>query len=81
MQRCEDITRAVASGALRGASWRRRVAARIHLLMCRACRRYARELRAIGEAVRRDAAAQRVGPDQVERLVRAVVPDAPESRT
>lgn len=52
MLRCDEVTRLHATDAIRTAGWRTRLSARIHLLMCRSCRRYVRELAAIGDAVR-----------------------------
>jgi len=78
MQRCDEVTRALAREELRDASWRRRVLVRIHLLMCRACRRYERELDVIGEAARQDAGEQELGAERVEALVRRVMKEPPE---
>jgi hypothetical protein len=78
MQRCDEVTRALAREELREASWRRRVSVRIHLLMCRACRRYERELEVIGEAARRDAAEEELGAERVDALVRRAMDEPPE---
>ncbi len=51
MPTCQQVARLIASDELATASWRRRAALRLHLLMCRHCRRYARQIRAIGSAV------------------------------
>jgi hypothetical protein len=52
MQRCKEVTRLYASDDIRSAPWRTRLGVRIHLMLCRHCRRYVRELGRIGEAVR-----------------------------
>lgn len=78
MLRCNEVTRLHASEELRRASWRTRLAVRVHLMMCRWCRRYVRELISIGEAARRAARARALDPQQVEALVRRVLPEAPE---
>ena len=52
MPTCQQVAREIASDELATASWRRRSAVRIHVLLCRHCRRYARQMRAIGSAVR-----------------------------
>lgn len=75
MLRCNEVTRLCASEDIRDAPWRTRVAVRIHLMMCRHCRRYVRELARIGEAVRalgRDEAEETV---RNEALLRRVLPD------
>ena len=52
MLSCNEVTRLCASEGIRRAPLARRLAVRLHLLMCRHCRRYVRELSAIGVAVR-----------------------------
>lgn len=52
MPTCKQIANDIASDALSTASWNRRASVRLHLLLCRHCRRYARQMRAIGSAVR-----------------------------
>jgi len=73
MLQCNEVTRLYASDAVRTAPLRTRIALRLHLMMCRSCRRYVRELRTIGRAVRslgRDAAA---GGERHEEMVRRVL--------
>ena len=53
MMTCREVSTAIASEELARLSWRKRIGVRIHLLMCRHCRRYAAELAAIASAVRR----------------------------
>ena len=57
MLSCREVTRLYASGELRErgpgrASFRQRILARIHLMMCDHCSRYIREIELIGTAVR-----------------------------
>ena len=52
MLTCKEISRTIASDELASAGWRRRFAVRLHLLMCRHCRRYSRQIEAIGTAAR-----------------------------
>jgi predicted anti-sigma-YlaC factor YlaD len=53
MPTCEEVARTIASAELATAGWRRRLSVRLHLLMCRHCRRYFRQMREIGTAARR----------------------------
>ncbi len=53
MLSCSDVTRLWASDEIRRTPLRTRLAWRLHLLMCRHCRRYVRELAAIGVAARK----------------------------
>ena len=52
MPSCKEVARLIASEELVDAGLSKRALVRIHLLMCRHCRRYAAELRAIGAAAR-----------------------------
>ena len=52
MLNCKEVTRLIASDELADAVWLNRALVRLHLLMCRHCRRYAAQLRAIGAAAR-----------------------------
>ena len=57
----EDEGKLIASDEVLSASWSRRFATRLHLLMCRHCRNYANQIRAIGSASRQ--VAQSTAPD------------------
>ena len=50
MLNCKEVARSIATDELQAAGWRQRLAVRIHLLMCRHCRRYSRQIREIGDA-------------------------------
>ena len=52
MLNCKEIARLLASDGLEEASLSARARVRLHLLMCRHCRGYAAQLRAIGAAGR-----------------------------
>jgi hypothetical protein len=52
MLSCTEVARILASDQLRDASWKRRFSLRIHLLMCRHCGRYAKQLGLIGTKAR-----------------------------
>jgi anti-sigma factor ChrR (cupin superfamily) len=76
MLQCNEVTRLWASDAIRDTSLRTRLALRIHLMMCRYCRRYVGELRAIGGAVR---GLHRQEPERDhEELIRRVLSDRSE---
>ncbi len=49
---CKEVTRLVASEELADAGWAKRTLARLHLMICPHCWRYAVQLRAIGVASR-----------------------------
>ena len=52
MPNCKEVVRLIASDELADAAWSDRTLVRLHLLMCRNCRGYAAQLRAIGVAAR-----------------------------
>ena len=52
MLNCKEVVRLIASDELADAVWLTRAPVRLHLLMCRHCRGYAAQLRAIGSAAR-----------------------------
>ncbi len=52
MLNCKEVARLIASDELADAVWSDRALVRLHLLMCRHCRGYAAQLRAIGAAAR-----------------------------
>ena len=52
MLNCKEVARVIASDELADAVWLNRALVRLHLLMCRHCKCYAAQLRAIGAAAR-----------------------------
>ncbi len=52
MLSCKEVTRLIASEELVDAGRAKRALARLHLMMCQHCRRYAAQIRAIGVASR-----------------------------
>lgn len=49
---CRDVARMIAEGEFDEASGLRRVLAQVHLLGCRFCRRYLREMRLLSKTAR-----------------------------
>jgi len=68
MMSCREVTRIVASDELAEAPRARRLAIRFHHLICRYCRRYASQLRALGEAARKMWGPGSRDPDSISRL-------------
>ncbi len=68
MLTCKDVAKAVAQDELDTGPWRRRLALRCHLLMCRHYRRYAAQIRAIGTAVHSLLREHGDNPKALERL-------------
>ena len=68
MPTCKDVATAIGQDDLRTVPWWRGLAPRLHLLMCRHCRRYAAQIRAIGTATRRLFREHGEDPQTLERL-------------
>ncbi len=73
MMSCREAAELVASDGLEGAGWGRRLGVRLHLLMCRHCRRYARQLRAIGACAKERWGSQAEDPATLQRLERSIL--------
>jgi anti-sigma factor ChrR (cupin superfamily) len=68
MMSCREVARAVAAGELDALPLRRRALVRLHLLLCRHCRRYAAQIRALGRAARELCGEAPADPAAIERL-------------
>lgn len=77
MMTCKEVSQTIASDELSAAGWRQRLAARLHLLMCRHCRRYARQMSQIGEAAREVFSDPPSEPESRERLRSAILDQIP----
>lgn len=83
MLSCREVARHVASDGLEEQSWLVRAGVRFHLLMCRHCREYSRQLRALGALARRlgkstepdEAHIQELGTKILDTLDRKRSPD------
>jgi predicted anti-sigma-YlaC factor YlaD len=62
MLSCEEVTRLVSESLDRELSFRQRVSTKIHLMMCRLCSRYSKQLAGLREAFRLHA----MGEDDIE---------------
>jgi hypothetical protein len=67
MLKCNEVSRMVASDEISRAGLVRRVELRLHLLMCRHCRNYVRQLALMGAAARKLLAGE---PGEAEVLAR-----------
>lgn len=68
MLRCREVSRLVASDDIARAGYVRRLELRLHLLMCRHCRNYARQIHLMGSAARQLWGAGSEDPEQTLRL-------------
>lgn len=72
MLTCSDVARRVASATRDRGEPMSGMMLRLHLLLCRDCRRYARELTALGDALRFQHAADG-DPEQIRRLEERII--------
>ena len=75
MLTCKEVAKAIAQDESSRTGWRRTWALRLHLLMCRHCRRYADQIKAIGPAVRSLLREHGDDPKAVARLEVAILSD------
>jgi anti-sigma factor ChrR (cupin superfamily) len=66
----------LASDGLETAPWTRRLAVRLHLAMCRHCRNYAAQIRAIGRAARDVVQADAADAGTLSRLEASILSSA-----
>ena len=52
MLTCKEVSSSISSDGLERSGWRYRLEVRLHLLICRYCRRYAAQIRAVNAAAR-----------------------------
>ena len=72
MLRCSEVARMVASDEFRDAGWIRRLSLRMHLAMCRHCRRFARQVDRLGTEARRSWTATDADESALQRIEQAL---------
>ena len=77
MLTCKEVSRAIASDQLATTGWRERLSLRLHLLMCRHCRRYSRQMHEIGAAARRIMGTELPDRESRERLRGSILDQIP----
>ena len=68
MLKCREVEQKIGSGEIGSAGVMERFAVRFHLMMCRHCRAYARQIRAIDEAARNAFGLSPVDPKALSEL-------------
>jgi len=76
MLRCREVSKLVSESMERDLPLRQRLAIRLHLMMCRLCSAFARQLRLLRRAARENP--ERLGPD--EGAPEAKLPEAARQR-
>ncbi len=80
MPNCKEVSTILAGDGLEGAGPGKRLSVWFHLLMCRYCRRYARQIRSIGDMARAKYGG-RPTPEEAARLERMKEALLKEDRT
>ena len=73
---CREVARQIASDGFKEANLSQRLWVRLHLLMCRHCRRYAVQLHSIDETARNLWGPHTEDPSTLERLERDIIETA-----
>ena len=81
MLRCKDLVRLAASDELAEAPWKRRLGVRLHVLICRHCRRYLAQLGELRTVSRRSFETTSEDAEILGRLERRLLGTLPESST
>ncbi len=74
---CKEVARRIASGEVADAPFLQRFGMRIHLLMCRYCRRYSKQMQTIGACGRKAWALESDDQVRLDRLKKTIVRDLP----
>jgi len=69
MLKCRDVERKIGRDEILDEGLMERLAVRMHLAMCRHCRNYAKQIRAIGEAARSVYEGFREDPERLAQLI------------
>lgn len=73
MQNCREMSYLIASDGLERATWPTRLMARVHLLYCKHCRRYAAEVATVDRVGREALGAESASPETVHRLEQSIM--------
>jgi hypothetical protein len=72
MMKCKDISQLIASGDSENMGVMKRLELRLHLLMCRHCQSYSRQIKALGVGARRLVGAQEPTSEELLHLENAI---------
>lgn len=78
MLSCQEVAKEIACDGLEGASWGRQLRVKLHLLLCHHCRRYARQLRAVGLTFRKLCEECEPDEEDLQRLEQSILGEIDE---
>jgi hypothetical protein len=83
MLNCKQVSKVIASDDLVGAGLGKRLSVWLHLLMCKYCRAYTRQMRAVGDATREKYAGRPTAEEaaRLESMKEAVLSDDRNKRS
>ena len=79
MLNCKEVSHILASEEPVSSRWRQRLSVKLHLLMCRHCRRYSRQIQAVGDAARQIFSDSTEDQTSRERLRNSILDQIPRS--
>jgi hypothetical protein len=79
MLTCKEVSHVLASEEPVSPGWRQRLSVKLHLLMCRHCRRYSRQIQAVGDAARQIFTDSTEDQTSRERLRNSILDQIPRS--
>ena len=79
MLTCKEVSHALASEEPGSSGWRNRLSVKLHLLMCRHCRRYSRQIQAVGDAARQIFSDSTEDQTSRQRLRNSILDQIPRS--
>jgi hypothetical protein len=79
MPSCKEIATAVSSGEIESAGLWRRLAIRLHMLICKHCREYVRQIGLLGDTARRAADGEQPDADELSEIERRVLASCGEA--
>ncbi len=80
MLSCKEVMRRIATDEFAEAGWLQRLGLRFHLLMCRHCRCYQKQLRALGAGARDRWGSFPEDPATLERLEQKILEECSEEK-
>ena len=75
---CKEVARRISSGEIADAPLLQRFGMRIHLLMCRYCRRYSRQMQTIGAFSRKAWSLADEDQERLDRLKKTILQNSPK---
>ena len=73
MMKCREVTKLVAADMVEELGLGRRLEMRLHMFMCRHCRRYLQQIRTLGRGARELAERDAPSPDRLQEIEQEIL--------